>query len=515
VLESTEQAAADRELRAQLLAEARRQYQLGAVAQAWEACAQVAELSRLADDAATLADAATVIRAITNSAVTGRVHALCIEALARLGDTDPVRGARVRAQLVATSNAFVLDQERLGALSEIDDAEATFLRLQARRAELLDPHHLGDQLKIADAAVELGRRTGIDEYLCWGRRWRMDAYAVLGSRIDLVAELNALMPLVERMGQSGWQSFLILINASQRIMDGRFAEASQLNDEAMRVGGPDSEAAGLHVVYLWAIAELTGDNVAAAETLVRGVVDGMAYMARGWLCKVLMAQGKRDETAMLWKAIAPHVHRMPERAIEWMIANVGNAEVCAWLGDADTAPAIYEQLLPYAGLQAIGIASGPYEGPVALALGRLAIMMGEVDQGRQHLISALRSCEELHALPHLALTHGELAKVYGPRTRAGREHAETGLGIAERLGMRPLAKELRALLAAGSGSGPQLTSREREIAALVAEGLSNAAIAGRLTLSERTVENHVSHILHKLGSTSRASIATWQANHRA
>jgi hypothetical protein len=289
VLESTEQAAADRELRAQLLAEARRQYQLGAVAQAWEACAQVAELSRLADDAATLADAATVIRAITNSAVTGRVHALCIEALARLGDTDPVREARVRAQLVATSNAFVLDQEHLGALSEIDDAEATFLRLQARRAELLDAHHLGDQLKIADAAVELGRRTGIDEYLCWGRRWRMDAYAVLGSRIDLVAELNALMPLVERMGPPGWQSFLILINASQRLMDGRFAEAGQLNDEAMRVGGPDSEAAGLHVVYLWAIAELTGDNIAAAETLVRGVVDGMPYMARGWLCKVLMA----------------------------------------------------------------------------------------------------------------------------------------------------------------------------------------------------------------------------------
>jgi hypothetical protein len=63
---------------------------------------------------------------------------------------------------------------------------------------------------------------------------------------------------------------------------------------------------------------------------------------------------------------------MPERATEWLIATVGNAEVCAWLGDVDSAPVLYDQLLPYAGLQAIGVACGPYEGPVALSLGRLA-----------------------------------------------------------------------------------------------------------------------------------------------
>jgi hypothetical protein len=273
---------------------------------------------------------------MTNSAITGRVHALCIEALARLGDSDPVRQARVRAQLVATSNPFVFDQEHLGADSEVDDAEASFLRLQARHAELQGVDHIGDQLKIADASIELGRRTGVDEYACWGRRWRMDAYAVLGSRLDLVAELSALTPLVERLGQPGWQSLLILIKASQRLMDGRFADASSLNEEALQVGGPDSEAAYFHVVHTWAIAELTGDNLESVETLVRGVVDGLPYMARGWLCKVLMARGQREEAAMLWKAIAPHLHRLPERAPEWMIANVGNAEVCAWLGDADT-----------------------------------------------------------------------------------------------------------------------------------------------------------------------------------
>jgi DNA-binding CsgD family transcriptional regulator len=70
--------------------------------------------------------------------------------------------------------------------------------------------------------------------------------------------------------------------------------------------------------------------------------------------------------------------------------------------------------------------------------------------------------------------------------------------------MRPLVAELTSLLPAATRPDPQLTSREREIVALVAAGLSNAAIAGRLTLSERTVENHVSHILRKLGRSSRA-----------
>jgi len=244
---------------------------------------------------------------------------------------------------------------------------------------------------------------------------------------------------------------------------------------------------------------------------VRRAVDDLPYLGRGWLCLVLMARGKRDEAATLWKAVAPHVHRLPERAAEWMIANVGHAEVCAWLGDTDTAPTTYEQLLPFAGLQSIGLAAGPYGGPVALALGRLAFVVGQVDQARRHLLSALRSCEELHALPHLALTHAELAKTDGLHTRSGNEHAEAALRIAHRLGMRPLVAELTSLLPAATGSDPQLTSREREIAALVAAGLSNGAIAGRLTLSERTVENHVSHILRKLGRSSRAGVASWYA----
>ncbi len=54
-----------------------------------------------------------------------------------------------------------------------------------------------------------------------------------------------------------------------------------------------------------------------------------------------------------------------------------------------------------------------------------------------------------------------------------------------------------------------LTPREREVAGLLSRGKSNREIAQELVLSERTVENHISNILMKLGFTSRAQIAVW------
>ncbi|WP_328946347.1 LuxR C-terminal-related transcriptional regulator [Streptomyces sp. NBC_00250] len=56
-----------------------------------------------------------------------------------------------------------------------------------------------------------------------------------------------------------------------------------------------------------------------------------------------------------------------------------------------------------------------------------------------------------------------------------------------------------------------LTPRERQVAGLVARGLSNRKIAEDLVISPRTVEGHVDHILTKLGFTSRAHIAAWAA----
>ena len=54
---------------------------------------------------------------------------------------------------------------------------------------------------------------------------------------------------------------------------------------------------------------------------------------------------------------------------------------------------------------------------------------------------------------------------------------------------------------------------EREVAGLVASGLTNRQIAARLVVSERTVDAHVEHIRTKLGVRSRAQIAAWMVAH--
>ena len=60
----------------------------------------------------------------------------------------------------------------------------------------------------------------------------------------------------------------------------------------------------------------------------------------------------------------------------------------------------------------------------------------------------------------------------------------------------------------------ELTSREREVAALVADGLTNGQLADRLFISPKTAAVHVSNILAKLGLSTRAEIAAWAVRHK-
>ena len=73
---------------------------------------------------------------------------------------------------------------------------------------------------------------------------------------------------------------------------------------------------------------------------------------------------------------------------------------------------------------------------------------------------------------------------------------------------RPAASRTRADAPAAMNAD-ELTARQREIARLIAAGLTNRQIAGELVLTEGTVANHVRHILLRLGMRCRAQVAVW------
>jgi DNA-binding NarL/FixJ family response regulator len=76
-------------------------------------------------------------------------------------------------------------------------------------------------------------------------------------------------------------------------------------------------------------------------------------------------------------------------------------------------------------------------------------------------------------------------------------------------------KAARALLSARRSSGPTeaLSGREREVLAMVAEGLPNKIIAQQLAISEKTVKAHLTSVYRQIGVTDRTQAALWAQRH--
>jgi DNA-binding CsgD family transcriptional regulator len=470
-----------------LLELARSQARAGRTVAAWQTCTGVADLARSRADAAAMADAAVVLRGVSDFTLQAEIHELCIEALALLGDSDPVRSARVRAQLAVTGSPwvstryFTLDEAIPDAAA--GDPDAAFLTLNALQVQQVWVGYVDDRLAIAERAVELGRQLGNDDDLAWGLLWRIDALLQLGRLVDLTAELAVLTAVVRRMREPLWDWRLTLVHSVLLHLEGRFAEARGRADDALRLAGESGDASAdwMHLIMTSDIALRTGEGLDEAEASVRPRLANAPYFARGWLAILLAAQDRRSEVDVLWKAIRPHLAEFPRHSLEWLIGAVGDSSICVYLGDRDAAAELYDDLLPFERMQATANAVTPSAGPVALALGRLAALRSDTDAARRHLETALALAEGLGSA-HFAA------------------EARTELG---RLGAAP----------AGRGPSPSarhpLTARETEVAALVAEGLGNRAIAERLYLSERTVENHVANTLHKLGVSSRSALTAW------
>ena len=89
------------------------------------------------------------------------------------------------------------------------------------------------------------------------------------------------------------------------------------------------------------------------------------------------------------------------------------------------------------------------------------------------------------------------------------------IGAAAR-GEAPLdPKAARALLSARRAASPAdgLSDREREVLAMVAEGLPNKLIAQRLGISEKTVKTHLTSVFRQIGVTDRTQAALWAQRH--
>ncbi len=115
--------------------------------------------------------------------------------------------------------------------------------------------------------------------------------------------------------------------------------------------------------------------------------------------------------------------------------------------------------------------------------------------------------------PLRASLHLVRARAYAAhsRTAEAREQAEKARSRLDRWPgwRRDQVDAMLQRLDAAEASDGELTPREREVAALLAEGLSNSEVARRLYISPRTAAVHVSNILTKLGMSSRTEIAAW------
>jgi len=148
------------------------------------------------------------------------------------------------------------------------------------------------------------------------------------------------------------------------------------------------------------------------------------------------------------------------------------------------------------GLSALaGLASKGGRPRTALMLAGAAAEYERVNH--THRPQAIRAYLDKWLAPVLTTGGARAAKLLDEGRRLSLEMAVT-LGLDDRPEDRWRA-----------GPAPGLTRRESEVATLVARGLTNREIAGRLYVSVRTVEVHVDHILSKLGFRTRTQLAAW------
>ncbi|GAA1390682.1 hypothetical protein GCM10009613_31810 [Pseudonocardia kongjuensis] len=460
---------------------ARSEARSGAVDRAWAAALAAARTARELGDAGLLGRAALAVGGPDLAArhLTAARQALCLEAMAALGDTDPELRELVGEHLTAISTAWSVRPAEPVRPVPPDEAERRSIALQARHARALGPAGTGERLAVAGDLVGLGDAAGDDHIRAWGRLWRLDALQQLGLRVEFHTELTELAALVGRLGSPVWRWRLASVHASLALIEDRLDDVGAAIAEARAAGesagAPDTSF--LDLLFRHALAHRTGDGLAAIEAEVRLAVADGPFLAQGWRGRVLLRSGRAAEAVAVWRALAPHAAALPPASAEVLVAEAGHAELAEAAGDRIGAEAVRRRLRPFAHLHVTAGATTPYGGPVALVLGRLARFLGDAPGAAAAFTDAATRADAF----------------YAPWFAAAARDALAGTELV---------------------LGP-LTRRETEVARLLAEGASNRSAARRLGVSERTVEQHVSSVLRKLGLPNRSAVAGWVIRGRA
>lgn len=507
-----------------LLAVASAAYPGGQVLEAVEACEEASQTAGRIGRVDLLAEAAVIVRGIGGVA-NDRLVAMCQRARAALGEERTARHARVLAQhAMLLADALEIDAARPLAAEAMamavasGDDQALMESLHARHEVIGGPGGAVERMALGARMVHTAARAGRADAALWGLVWRVDAELQLGLVSELLAELFDLGALANRVGWPLMRWHLLRAQATRAIQTGRFSQAAHLAVECQQMAArtQDTAAQVQSQLVLAELHTLTGRCRAQVSPPVDWQGSDakwlpVSYATYGW--HELQA-GNIENAERMFSNVRTQLTRLPVNA-RWMATVMRAGELAAAFGDKETARVAYRLLLPYA--EYFGGQSAAYLGAIPRVLGTLASALGEHDAAVLHGNDGVLMERRIGAVPFTAVA--ELAQARSLLARGApndRARAVTSLddclAIARRLDMQPTVAAAAELRAEAMGLSPgigALTVRERQIAALVGEGLPNRKIAERLVLSERTIETHVRNILGKLTLTNRTEVATW------
>lgn len=498
------------------------------VAASLAACVAAADLAEGAGRVDLLAEAGLVVHGMGHPAVHRTIPPICERALALLPPDEHATRSRLLAQIaVGAAEAeggprpAELAADALAEAEVSGDGGAILEALAARHLAIAIPDTVAERLQLGRRAVEIGASARQPIAALWGHLWRTDAAFQLGNLVEIERELAAIDRVARERGSplARWHHYRY--RATQAALVGDFPAAREANDAAeelgIRVG--DISLIGISFAFRGQLAVVRGDPDEYPPSWEKMISQAppMPLVQISWPTHHAIA-GQLDLARAEFEQFR-HIPATFPVGTRWAATLALIGIVAVLIDDAEVAEDVYVRLVPtahyYSGDGSGGVFS---HGANARLIGDLARVSGRFDEALGHYRDAVAMNARIGARPFTALSRLGWAQTLlarGDDLAAAAEMTAQAAAEFRRLSMPgPLgtATALTSRLESARRSASPLSAREAEVAALVAEALSNREIAARLVLSERTVETHVRSILAKLGFSTRTEIATWMVS---